>query len=69
MTMSASIYAALSLGLGDGLDYAAQDEKALVIRIVAMYAVVIMVNLISRSERIKRTGGSRTGSRAATATH
>ena len=54
VTMSASIYAALSLGLGDGLDYAAQDEKALVIRIVAMYAVVIMVNLISRSERIKR---------------
>ena len=54
VTMAASIYAALSLGLGNGLDYSAQDEKALIARIVAMYAVVIMVNLISRSERLKR---------------
>ena len=54
VTMVASIYTVLSLALGDGLDFAAQEEKALAGRIGAMYAVVIAVNLISRYERIKR---------------
>ena len=52
-TMVAAIYLAISLTAGDGLDFEAKDEKALLARIFVMYLVVAMVNLISRFERAR----------------
>ena len=37
-----------------GLDFSANDEEILLIRVVGMYTVVVVVNLISRVERIRR---------------
>ena len=54
VTLVAVIYATVSLTVGPGLDFAAREEKALLARIVVMYAVVATVNLVSRSERIRR---------------
>ena len=54
VTMVAFIYAVVSLTVGEGLDFAAKDDKALFARIAVMYAVVTSVNLLSSSERIKR---------------
>ena len=54
VTMVAVTYATLSLTVGADLDFAARDEKTLFTRIVVMYAVVATVNLVSRSERIRR---------------
>ena len=54
VTMVAVLYAAVSLTAGEGLDFEARDEKALFARIAVMYAVVASVNLVSRSERIKK---------------
>lgn len=53
-TMVAVTYAALSLGMERGVDFAIKEEKVLFIRIVVMYAVVGAVNLVSRFERIRR---------------
>ena len=50
-TLVAVIYLGLSLTAGDGLDFEASDEKPLLMRIVVMYMVVALVNLISRFER------------------
>ena len=55
VTMTAILYGSVSLVTGDGLDYAAKEEKVLIARIAAMYGVVVVVNLISRFERIRRT--------------
>ena len=52
--MVAVIYAVVSLTVGEGLNLEAEDDKALIARIVAMYAVVTAVNLVSSSERMKR---------------
>ena len=54
VTMVAVLYAAVSLTAGEGLDLEAREEKALFARIAVMYAVVASVNLVSRSERIKK---------------
>ena len=54
VTMVAVLDAAVSLTAGEGLDFGARDEKALFARIAVMYAVVASVNLVSRSERIKK---------------
>ena len=51
VTAVAVIYLALSLMAGDGLDLEASEEKPLLMRIVVMYFVVALVNLISRFER------------------
>ena len=53
-TMAAAIYAVVSLTVGPGLDFDAGQEKALLARVVAMYAVVASVSLIARFERIRR---------------
>ena len=53
VTMVAAIYLALSLTVGDGLDFEARDEKVLLARIFVMYLVVALVNLISRFERAR----------------
>ena len=54
VTVTAVLYAALSLMLYEGVDFEDSREKVLFIRIVTMYAVVAAVNLIFRLERIRR---------------
>ena len=54
VTLVASAYVTLSLAAEPGVDFALKEEKALYTRIVVMYAVVGAVNLVSRSERIRR---------------
>ena len=54
VTMVAVVYAVVSLTVGEGLDLAAREDKALFARIAVMYAVVTSVNLVSSSERMKR---------------
>ena len=54
VTMTAAVYAALCLAVEPGLDFSANDEEILLIRIAGMYTVVVVVNLISRVERIRR---------------
>ena len=53
-TIAGAIYAVVSLTVGPGLDFDAGQEKALLFRVVAMYAVVASVSLIARFERVKR---------------
>ena len=53
-TVVAASYAVVSLTLGPGLDIDAGQEKALLARLAAMYAVVGCVSLIARFERIRR---------------
>ena len=53
-TMAGAVYAFVSLTLGPGLDFDAGQEKALLFRVVAMYAVVASVSLIARFERDRR---------------
>ena len=54
VTMAAAFYAALCLAVEPGLDFSANDEEILLIRVAGMYLVVVVVNLISRVERIRR---------------
>ena len=54
VTMTAVVYAALCLAVEPGVDFSANDEEILVIRVAGMYLVVVVVNLISRVERIRR---------------
>ena len=53
-TLVAVVYAIVSLTVGEGLDLDARDDKALIARIVVMYAVVASVSLVAQSERIRR---------------
>ncbi len=55
VTMAAVLYTLVVLAVGEGLDIAAKEEKVLIARIAAMYGVVVVVNLIARFERIRRT--------------
>ncbi len=54
VTLVAVLYATVSLTVGGGLDLDARVDKALIARIVVMYAVVASVSLVARSERIRR---------------
>ena len=54
VTVVAVAYTIVSLTVGEGLDFEARDDKALIARIVVMYVVVASVNLLARSERIRR---------------
>ena len=54
VTMAAVVYAALCLAVEPGLDFSANDEEILLIRVAGMYTVVVVVNLISRVERTRR---------------
>ena len=54
VTMAAALYSVVVLVAGEGLDFAAKEEKVLIARIAAMYGVVVVVNLVSRFERIRR---------------
>lgn len=53
-TIVAISYSIICIYAGEGLDLDMRDEKALFARILAMYIVVITVNLISRIERMRR---------------
>ena len=54
VTMTAVVYAALCLAVEPGLDFSVDDEEVLLVRVAGMYLVVVVVNLISRVERIRR---------------
>ena len=68
-TMAGAVYAVVSLMVGPGLDFDAGQEKALLARVMAMYAVVASVSLIARFERIEATGVRGTGTGAASGAH
>ena len=53
-TMTAVVYTVVSLNVGPGLDFALEDDKALLARLVMMYAIVLGIGLITRFERIRR---------------
>ena len=53
VTVIAVLYLALSLSVGEGIDLGTRDEKPLFTRIVVMYAVGAIVNLVSRFERMR----------------
>ena len=53
-TMTAAAYTLVSWTAGAGLDIDAGDEKVLVLRLAAMYALVLCVSLITRFERARR---------------
>ena len=53
-TMTAVVYAFVCLTVGLRLDLVAGDEKVLLARLAAMYALVLYVSLIARFERTKR---------------
>ena len=53
-TMTAAAYSLVCWTAGSGLDIDAGDEKVLVGRLAAMYALVLCVSLITRFERIRR---------------
>ncbi len=53
-TMTAVVYAFLSVRVGLGLDIVAGDEKVLLARLAAMYVLVVCVSLIVRFERTSR---------------
>ena len=53
-TMTAAAYALVCWTAGSGLDIDAGDEKVLVGRLAAMYALVLCVSLITRFERARR---------------
>ena len=53
-TLTAVAYTFVSLTVGAGLDVTAGDEKVLLGRLAAMYALVLCVSLITRFERMRR---------------
>ncbi len=53
-TLIAAAYAAMSLMMEPGVNFAIKEEKILFIRIAIMYSVVAAVNLVFRFERIRR---------------
>ena len=57
-TMVAAIYAVVTLTAGSGLDFESGQEKALLARLVAMYAVAASVSLIARFEQVRRQESS-----------
>ena len=53
-TMTAGVYTLVCLRVGPGLDFVAGHEKELLVRVAAMYALVLYVGLVTRFERTKR---------------
>ena len=54
VTLMAITYAFLSVALEPEVSYAAKEEKSLIIRLAAMFAVVVAANLMHRVERTRR---------------
>ena len=53
-TINSAVYTIVCLRVGLGLDYVAGDEKVLLARLAAMYALVLCVSLVVRFERTRR---------------
>ena len=53
-TLVTVVYTVLSLTVGAGLDFEANDEKELFGRIVPLYGITCVVSLVARYERIRR---------------
>ena len=54
-TLVAALYLVVSLFVSDGIDTAAVEERTLLARILVMYAVAAIVNIIARFERVRWT--------------
>ena len=54
VTLVALVYTVVCLTAGEGIDLAPRDDMVLAMRVVAMYAVVLAVNLVARFERAGR---------------
>lgn len=54
VTLVALIYTIVCITVGEGLDLAPRDDMVLAVRVGAMYAVVLVVNLVARFERAGR---------------
>ena len=52
-TLVATLYLAVSLSVWDGIDTAAAEERTLLARILVMYTVAAIVNIIARFERAR----------------
>ena len=63
VTIVASVYAAASLVVGEGLDLEARDDKVLIARIVVMYVVAVPVNLVLEIREDEVEAGCGTGAR------
>ena len=50
-TITASIYVGVSLAVGSGMALGGVDEKALYVRVVVMFGVVLAINFITRFQR------------------
>lgn len=53
-TLTAGVYTLVCLTVDPGLDLVAGHEKELLVRVAAMYALVLCVSLVAGFERIKR---------------
>ena len=53
-TLGVAIYVSVCVLVGDGVDLARQDEKVLFYRCLALYAVALSVNMVTRFERLRR---------------
>ena len=53
-TMVAGVYSLVCLTVDQGLDFVAGHEKELIVRVAAMYAVILYVSLIANFERTRR---------------
>ena len=53
-TLVAAIYTGLCLVVGPGLEFDGRNEVVLFARLAALYSVSVTVNLITRSERLRR---------------
>ncbi len=54
VTLVALVYTVVCITVGEGLDLAPRDDMVLAVRVGAMYAVVLVVNLVARFERAGR---------------
>ena len=54
VSVIAVVYVTLSLTVEPGVNFEAEEERVLFMRVVVMYAVVAAVNLVSRFERARR---------------
>ena len=54
VTLVALVYTVVCLTVGEGIDLAPRNDMVLTMRVVAMYAVVLAVNLVARFERAGR---------------
>ena len=52
-TFVAVLYLVISLAIGDGIDTAAAEERTLLARVLVMYTVAAIVNIIARFERAR----------------